>query len=121
MNKVQGQKEELQKKIGDKVAEGKQMRQELNKMKKSVGYTNTEQIDERIADIEFTLWTSSVSLKEEKKMLAEMQELKKTKPKVSHVHKMEADVENFDSGLPIREQINKLNEQMAVHREAKGQ
>merc|ERR1719191_773481 len=114
MNKVQAQKEELQKKIGEKVSEGKQMRQELNKMKKSVGYTSTDRIDERIADIEFTLWTSSVSLKDEKKMLDEMKELKKTKPKISHVHNMEADVDNFDSGMSIRDQITALNEKMAV-------
>jgi len=120
IKKVLSQKAELQKKIGDKVQEGKQMRQELNKMKKTVGYTSTDQIDERIADIEFTLWTSSVSLKDEKKMLAEMSELKKTKPKVSEVHKKEADVDNFDSGMSIKEQINALNEQMAIHKEKKG-
>merc|ERR1719421_1898003 len=89
MDELQGRKEALQKAIGDKVSEGKQLREGLNKMKREIGYTDAQQIDERIATIEYTLWTSSLTLKEEKKFLAEVQELKRTRPKVAHYHKME--------------------------------
>merc|ERR1711937_1012372 len=69
---------------------GKQLREGLNKMKREIGYTDAQQIDERIATIDYTLWTSSLTLKEEKKFLAE-----------------------------VKEQIHAINEEMAFHREKK--
>merc|ERR1719316_1471714 len=119
MNSLQGVKDGFQKQVGDRQAEGKQMRQDLNKMKKNLGYTSEDQIEERIATIEFQMWTQSLSLKDEKKYLAEIQELKRTRPKVSQYHKMEADVANFDVGMNIREQVGGVNEQMAAHRDSK--
>merc|ERR1719421_590172 len=118
MDELQAKKDALQKSIGDKVAEGKQLRDGLNKMKRDIGYTNAEDIDERIATIEYTIWTSSLSLKE-KKCLAEIQELKRTRPKVAHYRKMEEKVQNFDSGVSVKEQRDAINEQMAFHREKK--
>merc|ERR1719230_1000193 len=84
MNVFQAQKDSVQKQVGDRQAEGKQLRQDLNKMKKNLGYTSEDQIEERIASIEFQMWTQSLSLKEEKKYLAEIQELKRNRPKVAN-------------------------------------
>jgi len=119
MDELQARKEALQKAIGDRVSEGKQLREAANKMKREIGYTDAQQIDERIATIEYTLWTSSLTLKEEKKYLAEVQELKRTRPKVAHYHKMEEKVQNFDTGGNVKEQIAAINEEMAFHREKK--
>merc|ERR1719316_1328375 len=119
MNSLQGVKDGFQKQVGDRQAEGKQLRQDLNKMKKNLGYTSEDQIEERIATIEFQMWTQTLSLKEEKKYLAEIQELKRTRPKVSQFHKMEADVATFDAGTNIREQMQSVNAQMAAHRDSK--
>merc|ERR1719310_891109 len=74
-------------------------------MKREIGYTDAGQIDERIATIEYTIWTSSLTLKEEKKLLAEIQDLKRTRPKVAHYHKMEEKVQNFDAGGNVKDQI----------------
>merc|ERR1712241_477169 len=48
-------------------------RNQINKMKRSIGYDSETKIDDRIATIEFKLWTESISLKEEKKYLQEIQ------------------------------------------------
>jgi uncharacterized coiled-coil DUF342 family protein len=45
------------------------MREQLKKMKQSIGYGSVQEIDERIATIEFKLHTESVPLKEEKKYI----------------------------------------------------
>jgi len=119
MDELQERKEAMQKAIGDKQSEGKQLREGLNKMKREIGYTDAGQIDERIATIEYTIWTSSLTLKEEKKLLAEIQDLKRTRPKVAHYHKMEEKVQNFDAGGNVRDQIRAINEEMAFHREKK--
>merc|ERR1719379_3047245 len=77
------QKEDLKGQQQAAYAEGRSKRQELNKMKKSMAYTDIDKIDERIASIEFQLWTDSPSLKEEKALLEEIKLLKRNKSKVS--------------------------------------
>merc|ERR1712039_528831 len=83
-------------------------------MKKTIGYTSEEAIDQRIASLEFKLWTDSVPLKEEKKMLAEMQELKRNRPKVSQVKKLDEDLKEFkaDSGMSSRDQVKQIQDQI---------
>merc|ERR1712151_1420019 len=92
---------------------------DLFKMKKSIGYTNEADIDNRIATIEFKLWTESVPLKEEKKYLLELQELKRNKPKVSQVHKMEENLTALREGASMKETVQEINGAMAKHREEK--
>jgi len=119
MNELQDKKDEIQKAFGDKLQEGREMRQQLNKMKKSIGYTSETDIDDRIASIEFKLWTESIPLKEEKKYLEEIKELKRNRPKVSQVHKMEEGLSSFDAGMPLKERVSVINEEMAKYREQK--
>merc|ERR1712187_1045788 len=111
--------DEINKTVGDKKKEGTEMRSQLNKMKKSIGYTDEAEIDERIASIEFKLWTDTLTLKDEKKLLAEIQELKRNKPKVSEVHKIENSLTNFDPGMSSKEKIGSIIEEMVHYREAK--
>jgi len=121
MNVLQEQKESISKALGDRTAESAEMKSAVNKMKKSIGFTSEADIDDRIATIEFKMWTESVSLKEEKNYLAEIKELKKNKPKVSQVSQMENKLQEFksDSGLSLKEQRNEINGQMAQFREQK--
>eukprot|EP00448_Togula_jolla_P039001 CAMPEP_0170646364 /NCGR_PEP_ID=MMETSP0224-20130122/43597_1 /TAXON_ID=285029 /ORGANISM="Togula jolla, Strain CCCM 725" /LENGTH=465 /DNA_ID=CAMNT_0010977689 /DNA_START=73 /DNA_END=1467 /DNA_ORIENTATION=- len=119
MNALQARKDEINKVFGDKQAEGREMRQHVNKLKKTIGYTSESAIDERIASIEFKLWTDSHSLKEEKKYLQEIQELKRNKPKVSEVSRMETDLETRDSGLSMKDQLQAINAEMATWRDKK--
>merc|ERR1712050_53788 len=119
MNKLQEKKDEILKVVGDKKKESQDMRSQLNKMKKTIGFTDEAEIDERIASIEFKLWTESVSLKDEKKLLAEIQELKRNKPKVSQVHKMEDNLNSFDPGMSMKDQVNAINAEMAQYRDLK--
>jgi len=85
-------KEKLYQQIGEKTAEAKEQKQQLNKMKGSMKYSSEEDIDKRIADIEFQMWTSSLALKDEKKCLAEIAELKRSKPKLTKLQRMEEQV-----------------------------
>merc|ERR1719277_1505483 len=100
-------------------SEGVDMRNQLNKMKKSIGYTSEADIDDRIATIEFKLWTDTISLKEEKEFLKEIAELKKSRPKVAQVKNMEDSLQNRDLGGNLREQIGTINEEMALYRDGK--
>merc|ERR1712113_619144 len=101
---------------------GVQMKNDLSKMKKSIGYNTEAEIDNRIATIEFKLWTESVPLKEEKKYLLEIQELKKNRPKVAKVNKLEGDLSALkegDAGGELKATVGEINAAMAKHREEK--
>jgi hypothetical protein len=113
------QKDEISKALGDKKAEGQEQRNELNKMKKSIGYTTETEIDEAIAAIEFKMHHSSVSLKEEKKMMTDIQELKRNRPKVAGIHKLEANIGGDEKGTSLKEKRQGIGEQMGRYIEEK--
>merc|ERR1712217_643156 len=108
--------------MGNTREEGISMKNDLQKMQKSIGYQSEADIDERIAVIEFKLSTESISLKDEKKYLLGLQELKKKRPKVATVQKMQGDLEAHRSGGSVAEMkatIQEINAAMAKHREEK--
>merc|ERR1719414_1121202 len=112
MNELQASRDGIKKDVDQKMQEGREMKQQLNKMKKSIGYSNEADIDDRIATIEFKMWTDSLTLKEEKKYLDELKELKRNRPKVSQVHKMEEGLNSLDTGASLKEKVTDINAQM---------
>jgi uncharacterized coiled-coil DUF342 family protein len=121
LNDLSARKEEINKAMGENRKEGVDMRNQLNKMKKSIGYTSEKDIDDRIATIEFKLWTDTITLKEEKDYLKEIQELKRNRPKVNQVNKMEDSLSTRDTGSNLRESISSINEEMQFYRDGKKQ
>merc|ERR1712050_540044 len=119
MDALQAEKDKINGAMGANREQSVNMKNDLNKMKKSIGYTNESDIDNRIATIEFKLWTESVPLKEEKKYLLELQELKRNKPKVSQVGKMEENLTALREGVSMKETVQEINQAMAKHREEK--
>merc|ERR1740123_1231890 len=118
---LMARKEELNKGISEKKQEGADMRNQLSKMKKSIGFTSEAAIDDRIADIELWLRTETFTLKQEKEYLKEIQELKRNRPKVGQVHKMEDSLNSRDTGSSLRDNIGTINEEMALYRDGKRQ
>merc|ERR1711924_456860 len=117
-----GKKDELYKQIEGEKAADKEMKQQLQKMKGSMKFASEAEIDKKIADIEFNMWTSSLSLKEEKKYLDEIKELKRSKPKVSKLKGMEAEMEGKKPGgntEGIREEIQKQSMDIKEAKEQK--
>merc|ERR550537_1496792 len=98
--------------MGEKRQEGLAQKDALNKMQKAMPYGTEEEIDKRIASIEFKMMHESVPIREEKKMLAEIQELKKSRPKVAHIRNLESKVKDDDRGLPLKERMKQINEDM---------
>merc|ERR1712060_770029 len=122
MDALMEKKNELNAAMGNSKEEGIKMKDELHKMQKSIGYNSEVDIDQRIATIEFKLNTESIPLKEEKKYLLELQELKRNRPKVSKVNKLEGDLTAFKEGssqADMKATIQEINAAMAKHREEK--
>merc|ERR1712039_925199 len=115
---------ELNTAMGNSKEEGIAMKNELQKMQKSIGYGSGVEIDQRIATIEFKLNTESISLKEEKKYLLELQELKRNRPKVSKVNNLKESFTAHKEGVSgnmaeMKATIQEINAAMAKHREEK--
>jgi len=122
MEPLMGKKDELYKQIDSEKANEKQMKEQLSKMKGSLGFSSEADIDKRIAEIEYSMHTSSMTLKEEKKKMEEIKELKKSKPKVSKLKGMEADMENRPKGGntdQIRGEIKAQTESIQALKEEK--
>mmetsp|Transcript_71289 Transcript_71289/g.153787 ORF Transcript_71289/g.153787 Transcript_71289/m.153787 type:complete len:554 (-) Transcript_71289:271-1932(-) len=109
--------------IGAKRAETQDAKQALGKMKKELGFKSESEIDDRIASIEFKMWTESVSLKDEKKYLQEISQLKRNRPKVSQVNRKEAELGAMaaNPAQPLREQIPEINAEISALRDGKRQ
>jgi uncharacterized coiled-coil DUF342 family protein len=113
------QKEEISKSLGDQKAQGMEQRSELNKMKKSIGFTSETEIDEEITRIENKMHHSSMSLKDEKKCMDEIKELKRNRPKVAGIKKLESNLGAGDKGANLKEQRQGIGEQMGRYIEEK--
>jgi uncharacterized coiled-coil DUF342 family protein len=115
MNAFKEQKDAIQGKLGDQKKESADMKAQLNKMKSNVTYSTEAEIDERIASLEFKMWVDTISLKEEKAILAEIKELKKTKPKLAELTLLTDKVKNggnLDAVTDLRGRQKELSEQM---------
>merc|ERR1712151_894987 len=88
---------------------------DLKKMKKSIGYGSEADIDDRIASIEFKLWTDTIPLKEEKALLKELSELKKSRPKVQQVKDKEASLKGNQTGGDQKATLAQLREENAMY------
>lgn len=108
---------------------GKSMRDDMKKMKGQkiagieMNIRSLEDIDKKISDLEYKMWTTSVTLKEEKVMVAQIQALKAAKPQFQQVEKMQASMGAGQDSVvgPLRAKIDNLSNLIQEAREAKKQ
>jgi len=112
-------KDDIRAAMGLKTAEDKQLKTDLKDMKKKLGYTDLQAIDGRIAEIEDVMHHSSLTLKEEKKYMLEIAQLKKNKPEVNKFNKLDQEIatkQALNNNSTLKEQLDQINEVMNVHR-----
>jgi len=124
IDEYMAEKDKIRGAMGMKNEEDKKMKGDLKDMKKKLGYTDIDQIDKRIREIEDVMHHSSINLKEEKKMMLEIAQLKKNKPEVTKFKEMDQKIAtnrelNSGNNSTLKEQLDSLNEVMNVHRERK--
>lgn len=115
-------KDEIRSAMGLKNTEDNKMKSDLKDMKKKLGYTDISKIDERIKQIEDQMIHESLTLKDEKKLMLEIAQLKKNKPEVTKYNQLEqanATKRELNNNSSLKEQLDQINEEMNVHRERK--
>lgn len=71
-------------------------KQNVQDMKRKLGFVSTEEVDRRIAFLEHSMMTSTLSLKEEKKLLDQIKQLKQNKPLIGKYAGLEASASSFE-------------------------
>jgi uncharacterized coiled-coil DUF342 family protein len=112
--------------ISDKQKEDRQKRQDLNDMKKKLGFQSEAEIDAEIKKIETSMCTESHTLKKEKEMMAKIQELRKSKPMVTKYAQMEGtggaetgEVDNMKNNIDdIKAELNEVREAKKIQSQA---
>merc|ERR1719191_2261894 len=106
--------------ISDKQKQDRQKRQDLNDMKKKLGFQSEAEIDAEIKKIETSMCTESHSLKKEKEMMAKIQELRKSKPMVTKLQQVEgAGGGETGEGDSMKNNIDDIKAELTEVREAK--
>jgi len=113
MDSIKAKKDAISGQMGEQKQQMISMKTDLNKMKKSIGYGSEVEIDNRMRDIDYKMSHEVITLKVEKELMKELAELKKNRPKVNKVNDLESNLKSDDRGLPLKEQIKSLNEEMA--------
>lgn len=108
-------------KINEKSKEGREMKANLQNLKKSVGYRSEEEIEAKIKEIEYQLVTSTLSLKDEKKLLSQISQLKQSRPIVGRFAHMDASASSFEENsiIPLRAKISSIIEDLNKFRKQK--
>jgi uncharacterized coiled-coil DUF342 family protein len=118
----QEQKKEIFNQMDEQKKRGIELRGELQKMKSGLDFTSPQEIDRKVEEMEFEMMSTSMSLKEEKAMLAKIQDLKKQKPKLSSYVKMQAKQEQAsteNSMLPLKDRLEVIAQAIKVARDEK--
>lgn len=109
MTQLSAQKDDVTK-ISDKgVMQEREMRDAVKREKSAIAYGSIDEIDDRIQEIELKLQVDTMTLAEEKKLVAEVKDLKKCKPRVSQLREREDALSKMDSS-GHKKDINALNQ-----------
>ncbi|GAB67379.1 hypothetical protein PCYB_113990 [Plasmodium cynomolgi strain B] len=117
IDKLENERRKILDEMEKKQQHKKELKVNAQNMKKQIGFLNEEDIEKKIKEIENKLMTSTISIKEEKLLINQIQALNKNKPLLSSYSKMENEASKYDDETivplksrmdSIREQINKL-------------
>lgn len=116
IKKLNEQRTELRSQLTSKSQDQKKVTQFLKQTEQSITFRTESELDDRIHAIEIEMCTQSLTLAEEKKKVAEIQMLKKQKPKISaQAEKLDSlrakkeelsDAKSFET---LKEQITQIN------------
>lgn len=122
-NKISGlenTKKELVERMRKLVSESKQARKDFNDMEKKLGFKTEQEVDDRIAELEYQMHVETLTLKREKELMSKIAQLKQTKPQIKKLNRMSES--NTSGGVEdnigaIKAEIEKINKQLNEQRD----
>lgn len=104
IDELEDKRKVLFEKIQSKQKEGAEMKQSATDLRRKIGFSSIEDIDQKVAALEHSMMTSTLSLKEEKQLLEEIKRLKNSKPLLSKYQALEQSLSSLEdtSVVPLR-------------------
>lgn len=111
---LERERRDLVEKIESKQREGREMRANVQNLKKSIGYATEDEIDQKIKDIEASMMTTSMTLKEEKKMMQSIAQLKANRPLVGRYSSLEKSASTFEGSsiVPLKARLDQIRDEL---------
>ncbi|VWU49273.1 conserved protein, unknown function [Hepatocystis sp. ex Piliocolobus tephrosceles] len=99
----------------------KELKVNAQNMKKQLGFEKEEDIEKKISEIENKLMTSTISIKEEKLLINQIQVLNKNKSLLSSFSKQEDEASKYDNAsiAPLKSKIDSIREEINEFRNKK--
>lgn len=96
IDKLENERRGILDDIEQKQKHKKELRVNAQNIKKQIGFENEEDIEKKIREIENKLMTSTISIKEEKLLINQIQALNKNIPLFSSYSKIENEANKYD-------------------------
>jgi len=112
IKKLNDQRKELKNQLIGKVNNNKALNKSLKNAQQSITFKSEEALDARIKEIEFEMFTGTLTLQEEKRKVQEIQQLKKQKPKINATREKVEALESKQEELKADKGIEELDEQI---------
>ncbi|KAL8425707.1 hypothetical protein Efla_003085 [Eimeria flavescens] len=108
IDELEDKRKVLFEKIQLKQKEGADLKQSATDLRRKIGFSSVEDIDQKVAALEHSMMTSTLSLKEEKALLEEIKRLKNSKPLLSKYQALEQSASSLEdtSVVPLRSMLD---------------
>ncbi|KAL8455134.1 hypothetical protein Emag_000971 [Eimeria magna] len=108
IDELEEKRKVLFEKIQQKQKEGADLKQSATDLRRKIGFSSVEDIDQKVAALEHSMMTSTLSLKEEKALLEEIKRLKNSKPLLSKYQALEQSANSLEdtSVVPLRAMLD---------------
>merc|ERR1711920_1086429 len=110
--KLQGVREGMESKFGEEKQQRRQDEEAVKKLQKTLKFETEQEIDDRIREIDMKIQTEVMKLADEKKLLAEIADLKRKRPNVSKVNAMKEQLGDRSNTEDQRSSIKDLDKQL---------
>jgi len=112
IKRLNDERKELKTQVIGKVNNSKMLNKSLKNAQQSITFKSEEALDARIKEIEFEMFTGTLTLQEEKRKVQEIQQLKKQKPKINATREKVEALESKQEELKADKGIEELEEQI---------
>ncbi|CDJ60239.1 hypothetical protein, conserved [Eimeria maxima] len=110
IDQLEEKRKVLFEKIQLKQKEGNDLKQSATDLRRKIGFSSLEDIDQKVAALEHKMMTSTISLKEEKQLLEEIKRLKNSKPLLTKYQALEQSASSLEdsSVVPLRQMLDEV-------------
>eukprot|EP01068_Selenidium_serpulae_P013090 Selendium_serpulae@DN5923_c0_g1_i4.p1 len=106
-------KKQIDEAIGGITKKGKEVKDKITSIKRSVGFGSEADVDAKIREIEHAMMTAPVTMKEEKLLINQIKELKESKSEVGKLDDLRNDSALDTSSIePLRKELNETRDEL---------